>query len=133
MLARDYILRIVQEFTEALTLYLKKKKRVDLLDNDYTNLYVMYFHQKRAFFLEKTGEEIVAYMKDTYDEEEYPERVAMLAELFYQESLALNFGNEELCKKTEYLLKWYDQFTKTFSFERMQKISQVAAAISSKA
>lgn len=129
MLARDYILRIVQEFAEALTLYLKKKKRVDLLDNNYTNLYVMYFHQKRAFFMEKTGEEIVAYMKATYDEEEYPERVSMLSELFYQECLALNFGNEELCRKTEYLLKWYDTFTRTFSFERMQKISQVAAAI----
>ena len=129
MLARDYILRIVQEFTEALTLYLKKKKRVDLLDNDYANLYVMYFHQKRAFFIEKTGEEIVSYMKANYDEEEYPERVSMLAELFYQESLALNFGNEDLCRKTEYLLKWYDDFTKTFSFERMQKISQLAAAV----
>lgn len=129
MLARDYILRIVQEFTEALTLYLKKKKRVDLLDNDYANLYVMYFHQKRAFFIEKTGEEIVSYMKANYDEEEYPERVSMLAELFYQESLALNFGNEDLCRKTEYLLKWYDDFTRTFSFERMQKISQLAAAV----
>lgn len=129
MLARDYILRIVQEFTEALTLYLKKKKRVDLLDNDYSNLYVMYFRQKRAFFIEKTGEEIVNYMKETYDEEEYPERISMLAELFYQESLALNFGNEALCKKTEYLLKWYDHYTKTFSFERMQKISRVTAAI----
>lgn len=129
MLARDYILRIIQEFSEALTLYLKKKKRVDLLDNDYTNLYVMYFRQKRAFFLEKTGPEIVDYMKETYDEEEYPERVSMLAELFYQESLALNFGNEELCKKTQYLLKWYDQYTKTFSFERMQKLSQISAAI----
>lgn len=129
MLARDYILRIVQEFTEALTLYLKKKKRVDLLDNDYANLYVMYFHQKRAFFIEKTGEEIVNYMKANYDEEEYPERVSMLAELFYQESLALNFGNEDLCRKTEYLLKWYDDFTKTFSFERMQKISQLTAAV----
>lgn len=129
MLARDYILRIVQEFTEALTLYLKKKKRVDLLDNDYSNLYVMYFQQKRAFFIEKSGEEIVSYMKERYDEEEYPERVAMLAELFYQECLALNFGNEELCKKTQYLLKWYDHYTKTFSFERMQKITQVSSAI----
>ena len=129
MLERDYILRILQEFTDALNLYLKKKKTVDLLDIDYSNLYISFFHQKREFFIEKTGEEIIEYMKQTYSKEEYPHRISMLSELFFTECEALNYGNEALCEKAKFLLQWIDSNSKTFSFERMGKIEKLNNAI----
>ncbi len=133
MLAKDYIMRLVQDFAEALELYLKKKKKVDLLDNEYSNLYITYFQKKRSFFLEKTPDEIVEYMKATYEAKEYPYRIQMLTDLFYLECKALNFGDERLCEMTKALLQWTDNYTKTFSFERMQKIGELSAAITPKA
>ncbi len=128
MLQRDYILRLVREFTEALEKLLEEKKKKDApeVQVQLHSLYRAYFNHPHTFYYEQPAEYILNELGQTYEGEDFLQRIDMLAELMYQDALLKPTEEQQyLFGKSLYLWKYLDAHSDTFSWERRRKIAEL--------
>lgn len=128
MLQRDYIMRLLQDFTEALEKLVEErhKKEGPELQLQIQGIYRAYFNHPHTFYYTQDAEYILNDLGQNYGEEELLTRIDMLSELIYQDALLKETEEQRyLLRKSLYLLKYLDKHSDTFSFERRGKISEI--------
>ncbi|WP_455669631.1 hypothetical protein [Phocaeicola sp.] len=132
MLQRDYIMRLVREFVEALEKLVEErdKKEESELQLHLQSIYRAYFNHPHTFYYEQDAEYILNDLRQNYEGEEFLTRIDMLSQLIYQDAL-LKEREEQvyLLRKSLYLLNYLDSHSDTFSFERRGKISEIEKKI----
>ena len=123
MLQRDYILRLLREFMEALARMLEKKEVADRRE-EIRKMYEQYVGPY-ALYHNATIDEIITAL-DGLDTERRMARMEMLAELYYAEAGTVgNPTRESLLEKAFLLFELIDRQGKTFSFERKKKMEDI--------
>lgn len=126
MLERDYIMRLIREFAEALELMLKKdiRKRQDEIIKMYDQYVGPY-----AFYHTAAIEDVMQSFEQ-FKSGERLHRMEMLAELYYAEAdTQLGPTRDMLLQKALTLFYFIDRHDKTYSFDRLAKISHIKETI----
>lgn len=126
MLQRDYIMKLVQLFFEALAKFLRNKenKAPELLRPELNELYKTFLKYPRDHFKNMTIDEI----GNSFDEETRLYKLEIVAELFYQDAL-LGETDELLLKKSLALFQYVDLNSDMFSIDRHRKIGEIEALL----
>ncbi len=129
MLQRDYIMRLVREFAEALELLLKKDVRkqqaeIQRMYDQYVGPYAFYHTAAVADIMESM---------EQWDERERLPRLEMLAELYYVEAgLTVGPGRSLLLEKAWALFDFVDRHDRTFDMARLSKMSDIKKQLDNK-
>lgn len=132
MLQRDYIMRLLQDFVEALEKLVEERdKHVGPeLQLQLQSIYRAYFNHPHTFYYNQDAEYILNDLGQNYGGEELLTRIEMLSELLYQDALLKEPEEQNyLLRKSLYLLIYLDEHSDTFSFERRGKISEIEKKI----
>ncbi len=127
MLERDYIMRLVREFFEALELLKRKdlKERKDELERMY-NQYVGPY----TFYHTASVDDIMDSMQRYNPAERLP-RLEMLAELYYAESALVSAPERSaLLEKAFALFSFIDRHDRTYDMVRLAKIADIKRRLS---
>ncbi len=127
MLERDYIMRLVREFFEALELLKRKnlKERKDELERMYGQYVGLY-----ALYHTATIDDIMRSM-ESYAADERLERMEMLAELYYAESALVSAPERSaLLEKAFALFSFIDRHDRTYDMVRLAKIADIKRRLS---
>lgn len=123
MFEEDYILRLLNQFLEGISLFLSKKGK-DNSEKEIQILYNTYFRSSQYYY-----ENNINTINDSlaqYKENEQECRMQMLAELLYQDALIKdNEIKVDLLKKSLYLFQKLDSQSKTYSLDRQDKIQKI--------
>ena len=127
MLQRDYIMRLIQLFFEALAKFLRNKeyKAPELLRPELDEIYKTFLKFPRDHFKTMTIEEIT----NSFDNEEKLYKVEIIAELFYQDAL-LEEPDEQLLRKSLALFQYVDLNSDMFSIDRQRKVGEIESILS---
>lgn len=122
MLHRDYIMRLIQLFFEALAKFIRNKEGKDpeILRPELDELYKNFLKHPRDFFKDFSVEEIINF----FDNDEKLYKIEIVAELFYQDAM-LGDPDKELLRKALSLFKYVDLNSDTFSFDRQRKTGEI--------
>lgn len=119
----DYIIRVIQEFGEALMRIVNKKLQNGKLQDDqsFNDLFSTYLGENRSFFIDANLNEIVEYFGK--DPANAMQKLDMLSKLFYEEIQNQNISPHKysLIVKTLDLFDYLNKNTNEFSIERNQK------------
>lgn len=132
MLQRDYIMRLLQDFVEALEKLVEERDKHDgpELQLQLQSIYRAYFNHPHTFYYNQDAEYILNDLGQNYGGEELLTRIEMLSELLYQDALLKEPEEQKyLLRKSLYLLIYLDEHSDTFSFERRGKISEIEKKI----
>lgn len=132
MLQRDYIMRLLQQFFEALEKLVEErdKKNGPELQLQLQSIYRAYFNHPPTFYYNQDAEYILNEMGQNYGGEELLTRIDMLSELLHQDALLKEPEEQKhLLRKSLFLLKYLDEHSNTFSFERKGKIEEIEKKI----
>lgn len=132
MLQRDYIMRLLQDFVEALEKLVEERDKHDgpELQLQLQSIYRAYFNHPHTFYYNQDAEYILNDLGQNYGGEELLTRIEMLSELLYQDALLKELEEQKyLLRKSLYLLIYLDEHSDTFSFERRGKISEIEKKI----
>ncbi len=129
MLQRDYISRLIREFTAALQRYLEKKEGRDRQEA-LCKLYNQYFGDY-AFYHVYSLDDIMKSFEQYAPEERLP-RMEMLAELYYTEADLLSepLRTQQLELSLQ-LFQFIDRHDSTYSIERIYKMNAIDKMIHS--
>ena len=118
MLERDYIMRLIRQFFEALEKLKEEKaeKQSSTLQLEIHSMYRAYFHQPESFFYEQDAEFILHYLQT-----EFPKQDASIKSSAKEK--------KELYRKALYTMEYLDTHSDTFSFERRRKIGEIKAEV----
>lgn len=129
MLERDYIMRLIRQFFEALEKLKEEKKQEDQtsIQLQIHSMYRAYFLQTESFFYEQDATFILHHLITSFSETEYLHRLEMLTNLLCFDASIKKSETEkkELYQKALLLIKHLDTHSNTFSFERRQKIAEI--------
>ena len=130
MLERDYIMRLVREFAEALELLLNKKDR----DKQREEMQAMYNQYVGPYeFYHTAAMEDVMQSFEQFPEEERLNRMEMLAELYYAEtSLTTGPMRDMMLEKALALFGFVDSHDKTYSMTRLGKMDDIRQRLNRK-
>lgn len=122
MLERDYLMRLVREFGEALALLMNKKVKEQ--SEEIRRMYDGYVGPYE--FYHTAAIEDVMESFEQFPESERLQRMEMLAELYYVEG-GLKSGpvRRMLLDKSLALFTFIDSHDKTYSMERIAKITEL--------
>lgn len=129
MLQRDYIMRLIHEFYEALELFLnkdvsKRKEEIQKMYDQYVGPY--------AFYHTAAIEDVMKSMEQ-FDEKERLPRLEMLAELYYDESeLMVGPMRTIMLKKALFLFDFLDHHARTFDMNRLNKMNKIKTQLDNK-
>lgn len=132
MLQRDYIMRLLQDFVEALEKLVEERGKHNgpELQLQLQSIYRAYFNHPHTFYYNQDAEYILNDLGQNYGGEELLTRIEMLSELLYQDALLKEPEEQKyLLRKSLYLLIYLDEHSDTFSFERRGKISEIEKKI----
>ena len=132
MLQRDYIMRLLQDFVEALEKLVEERGKHDgpELQLQLQSIYRAYFNHPHTFYYTQDAEYILNDLGQNYGDEELLTRIEMLSELLYQDALLKEPEEQKyLLRKSLFLLIYLDAHSDTFSFERRGKISEIEKKI----
>ena len=125
-------MRLLQQFVEALEKLVEEKDKKDgpELQLQLHRIYRAYFNHPPTFYYDQDAEYILNDLGQNYGGEELLTRIDMLSELLHQDAL-LKEPEEQtyLLRKSLFLLKYLDEHSDTFSFERRGKISEIEKKI----
>lgn len=122
MLERDYIMRLIREFSEALELLLKKdirkqKTEIQKMYDQYVGPY--------SFYHTAAIEDIMESMEQ-FNPDERLHRMEMLAELYYAESGMLSSPIRSMVlEKAFALFDFIDRHDNTYNMDRLAKIAEI--------
>ncbi len=128
MLERDYIMRLVREFFEALELLKRKnlKERKDELERMY-NQYVGPY----TFYHTASVDDIMDSMQRYNPAERLP-RLEMLAELYYAETALVSVPERvSLLERAFSLFNFVDSHDRTYDMVRLRKMAEIKKQIDS--
>lgn len=118
----DYIIRVIQEFGDALMRIINKKHPHGELQSDqsFNDLFSTYLGESRAFFINADLNGIVEFFEK--DPTNSLQKLNMLSNLFYEEILNQNISPHRLALiiKTLDIYDYLNKNTKEFSLERNQ-------------
>lgn len=118
----DYIIRVIQEFGEALMRIVNKKHPGGELQNDqsYNDLFLTYLGESRRFFTDSDLNKIADFFEK--DPANSMQKMDMLSKLFYEEILNQNISphKHSLIVKTLDIYDYLNKNTHEFSIERNQ-------------
>lgn len=122
MLQRDYIMKLIQLFFEALAKFLRNKgdKAPEVLRPELDELYKTFLKQPRDYFKSMSIDEI----GNSFDEDTRLYKIEIVAELFFQDAL-LGEVDKLLLEKSLSLLQYAEINSDTFSIERHRKIGEI--------
>ena len=125
MIERDFIMRLIRQFFEALNDFLSSSKKDK--SEDIIMMYNTYVGPSE--FLH--GDDIQSIIKsfDKYGEEERLYRMEMLAELYLAESKINEKERESLLRKSYILFQYINANSNTYSFDRINKIQYIAGIL----
>ncbi|MGG6544249.1 UNVERIFIED_CONTAM: hypothetical protein NY100_02200 [Prevotella sp. 15_C9] len=127
MIRQDYFLRIIEEFTAAVALFLEKKE--DDRDAGMRDLYRQYVGDYELL-RNMTVRELVAFSLEQWKPEERIRRLGMLAELLYVEGgYKVNPLRAMLLDKALLLYEYVDARSDTYSIDRKMKMQKLADAV----
>ncbi len=132
MIERDYIMRILQEFFSMLSKLLRYKiEEPDwtLVQERFNEMYRQFFRHPPDYFYEMDNEEILNELsRDELSESEQQAMIQMLSELLYQDGLIKKDIAEKLLllDKALFLMKYLEQNSRTFSWDREQKMADIS-------
>lgn len=126
MLERDYIMRLIREFAEALELL--KKKDLRKQKDEIRRMYDQYVGSYTFYFTATVGE--VMQSMEQFPAGQRLQRMEMLAELYYAEAgMHSQPFRTMLLEKALALFSFIDRHDRTFSFDRLGKISRIKAQL----
>ncbi|MCI1682587.1 MAG: hypothetical protein LKI39_08540 [Bacteroides sp.] len=130
MIEEDYILRLLTQFLEDISLFLSKRGKENS-EKEIQILYSTYFRSSQYYY-ENNISTIDASISQ-YKENEQESRMQMLAELLYQDALIKNGEIKvDLLRKSLYLFQKLDIKSKTFSIDRRNKIQQIKTLLATR-
>ena len=122
MLQRDYIMRLIREFAEALELLLNKdisKQRTEI-----QHMYDQYVGPY-AFYHTAAIEDVMLSFEQ-FAPEERLQRMEMLAELYYTETETTTGPTRDmLLQKAFAMFTFIDRHDRTYSLDRQAKLSDI--------
>jgi hypothetical protein len=131
MIERDYMMRVLQEFFEAIA----KVAHRDMKDPDtaqmqerFNDMYEQFFRNSARHFYETEKEIILDHLKqEERSERDILAKAQMLSELLYRDGLIKKNIPERcmLLEKALYLLEYLGGNSRTFSWERNLKIGDI--------
>lgn len=131
MLQRDYIMRLVREFAEALELVLRGRD-IDKHRDELRHLYEQYVGPY-DFYSTAAIEDVMASFEQIKPEERM-ERMEMLADLYYAEADTTSGPiRHMLMEKAFRLFSFIDAHSRTFSLLRQAKIADLRGRMSQQA
>ncbi len=125
-------MRLLQQFFEALEKLVEErdKKNGPELQLQLQSIYRAYFNHPPTFYYNQDAEYILNEMGQNYGGEELLTRIDMLSELLHQDALLKEPEEQKhLLRKSLFLLKYLDEHSNTFSFERKGKIEEIEKKI----
>lgn len=125
-------MRLLQQFFEALEKLVEErdKKNGPELQLQLQSIYRAYFNHPPTFYYDQDAEYILNEMGQNYGGEELFTRIDMLSELLHQDALLKEPEEQKhLLRKSLFLLKYLDEHSDTFSFERRGKIGEIEKKI----
>ena len=123
MLQQDYILRLIQEFAAALQRFLQKKEIEDRSEA-IRDLYQQYLGDYEQYHISTMDEVMQSFTR--YAEEQRIYRMEILADLYYVEAdLKSEPVRSQLLERSLLLFTFIDRHSRTLSFERQEKISEI--------
>ena len=131
MIERDFIMRMLQEFFSMIAKLLQLKVEepdTTRIQERFDELYKQFFRKPAEYFYALEKEEIPNELtKDNMGNSEHCAMIQMLAELLYQDGLIKKDIVEKisLLEKSLFLLQYLESNSKTFSWDREQKMSDI--------
>ena len=125
-------MRLLQQFFETLEKLVEErdKKNGPELQLQLQSIYRAYFNHPPTFYYNQDAEYILNEMGQNYGGEELLTRIDMLSELLHQDALLKELEEQKhLLRKSLFLLKYLDEHSNTFSFERKGKIEEIEKKI----
>ena len=125
-------MRLLQQFFETLEKLVEErdKKNGPELQLQLQSIYRAYFNHPPTFYYNQDAEYILNEMGQNYGGEELLTRIDMLSELLHQDALLKEPEEQKyLLRKSLFLLKYLDEHSNTFSFERKGKIEEIEKKI----
>lgn len=126
MLERDYIMRLIREFAEALELFLgkditKRRDEIERMYNTYIGPYSFYHVADIADVMDSF---------ERFPENERLKRMEMLAQLYYVEAdLVVGPTRNALLEKALTLFTFIDRHDRTYDFVRLSRIAEIKRRI----
>lgn len=132
MVERDYIMRMLQEFFDAIAKVLRytpgQEPDLSHIQKQFNEMYRQFFRRSAHHFNETEKEIILEELEqEGYDEQNLFAKIQMLSELLYQDGL-IKKNVPEKCiylEKALYLLEYLNQNSKTYSWDREQRICDI--------
>jgi len=133
MVERDYIMRMLQEFFEAIAKVVRRESpgmEPDLshIQAQFNDMYRQFFRLPAGHFYDTEKEEILdGLMTEGRSNSDTFARIQMLSELLYQDGLIKKEISERcsLLEKSLFMLEFLDSHSRTFSWDRRQKIEEI--------
>ena len=122
MLQRDYFIRLIEEFSAAISHFLTKKEDDLKRDKELKDLYKQYVGEYEDL-RNLSVDELLLYAKEQWAENERIDRIDMVAELLYAEASYKGNPLRSLLQEKAYALFYYvEAHGTTFSIDRQQKM-----------
>jgi len=131
MIERDYIMRLLQDFFAMIAKLVRLKVEepdTTLIQERFNDMYKQFFRHSAEHFYASEKEDILDELaKDELSETEQHALIQMLSELMYQDGLIKKDILEKcmLLEKSLFLMQFLERYSKTFSWEREQKMSDI--------
>lgn len=123
MLQRDYIMRLIREFAEALELLLNKNDR-EQQEQEMRSMYNQYVGPYEFYHTAAISDVMQSF--EQFAENERLDRMEMLAELYYAEAdMKTGPIRDMLLEKALALFIFVNRHSKTFCMTRARKIDNV--------
>jgi hypothetical protein len=130
MVERDYLMRIIQEFFEALakTIHFKSTLKGEypdysVIQEKYNEMYERFLQKPPGYYYETDKETILDnLLKEDYSERDMLVKMQMIAELLYQDGLIKGYTQKrDLLEKALFLFDYIECKSNTYSWERDQR------------
>ncbi len=130
---RDYLMRMLQDFFEAIAKVLRRdspglEPDISEMQDRFNDMYKQFFRNPAEYFYETEKEIILNDLKENgFQGEDLIAKLQMLSELLYQDALIKKDIPEKcmLLEKALFLFEYIDKNGRTFSWDREQKISDL--------
>ena len=132
MIAQDYLLKIMQEFIDAIGKILRRPNEDDRaaerrMQAHFDAISQQFFRHPTTHFLRLEKEDILDDLLAESDPRRTEGRAQMLAELFYRNALIKTSHMErlDLLEKSLYLFAYIGRTSRTYSWDRERKMADI--------
>ena len=137
MVERDYLMRMLQEFFDAIAKVVRRdipgiEPDLSQIQKRFNEIYNQFFRCPAEHYYGIDKEEILNELeKEGYSDSDMYAKIHMLSELLYQDALIKSNIQEKcaLLGKSLFLLEYLDRNSRTYSWDRVLKIGDIKKAL----